>query len=258
MIFDRRILVGVLLVQVVSPAAVTLFAQQFYNATEDFSVVSNENVNGVWSYRQGVNSNTLIANQFKSPNSAGWRGSISSPFGNFPYVLTNTTGNTIPTNWTPDMLGMHPASDGTESVLRWTSPNESIYLVEGRFQDIQNATADVSILLNNQVVVEDALVSSLEAINFDLKVSVTSGDFLEFAVGRGNDGFESDAVGLLAVLRELILGDVNLDGAVDLLDVSQFVDRLSTGSYQDEADINCDGEVNLLDVAPFIAILAGG
>lgn len=57
---------------------------------------------------------------------------------------------------------------------------------------------------------------------------------------------------------QILLGDVNLDGTVNLLDVDPFIDRLSSGSYQAQADCNQDGVVNLLDVDPFILILAGG
>lgn len=55
-----------------------------------------------------------------------------------------------------------------------------------------------------------------------------------------------------------LLGDVNLDGTVNLLDVDPFVDRISSGTYQAEADCNQDGTINLLDIDPFIAILGGG
>ena len=53
----------------------------------------------------------------------------------------------------------------------------------------------------------------------------------------------------------LMLGDVNQDGSVDLLDVAPFVELLSTGTFQAEADINGDGEVNLLDVELFVELL---
>ena len=56
----------------------------------------------------------------------------------------------------------------------------------------------------------------------------------------------------------LILGDVNQDGFVNLLDVGPFIDILGNGQFQFEADCNGDGVVNLLDVEPFIAILGGG
>ncbi len=56
----------------------------------------------------------------------------------------------------------------------------------------------------------------------------------------------------------VLLGDVNLDGSVNLLDVAPFVALLTSGNFQAEADINQDGIVNLLDVAPIVAILTGG
>lgn len=54
-----------------------------------------------------------------------------------------------------------------------------------------------------------------------------------------------------------ILGDVNHDGIVDLLDIAPFVELLTTGGTQIEADINQDGTVNLLDVQPFVDLLNG-
>ena len=56
----------------------------------------------------------------------------------------------------------------------------------------------------------------------------------------------------------VLLGDVNLDGEVNLLDVDPFVKVLTSGGFQLEADVNQDGQVNLLDVDPFVAILTGG
>jgi len=54
-----------------------------------------------------------------------------------------------------------------------------------------------------------------------------------------------------------LLGDVNCDGLVNLLDVVPFVEAISGGPFNAKADINSDGNVNLLDVAPFIDLLAG-
>ena len=56
----------------------------------------------------------------------------------------------------------------------------------------------------------------------------------------------------------VVLGDVNCDGVVNLLDVEPFVDVLSNGIFDAKADINQDGVVNLLDIEPFISILSGG
>ena len=50
----------------------------------------------------------------------------------------------------------------------------------------------------------------------------------------------------------LLLGDLNGDGLVTLLDVSLFVELLVNGGYQLEGDMNQDGEITLLDVDLFI------
>ena len=57
-----------------------------------------------------------------------------------------------------------------------------------------------------------------------------------------------------------LLGDINGDGVIDLLDVGPFEDLLIDGncSFQCEADIDQDGSVNLLDFCLFVDILNGG
>ena len=57
---------------------------------------------------------------------------------------------------------------------------------------------------------------------------------------------------------EPLLGDLNLDGEVNGLDVDPFVDVLLSGPYQPEADMNEDQVVNGLDVDPFVAAVVGG
>ena len=66
-----------------------------------------------------------------------------------------------------------------------------------------------------------------------------------------------DALDQVDEIGDILLGDVNQDGVVNLLDVGPFIELLSTGEYLAEADINGDGVVNLLDVDPFIEILGG-
>lgn len=69
--------------------------------------------------------------------------------------------------------------------------------------------------------------------------------------------FGLDSSDLFAV--DLILvGDLNGDGTVDLLDVAPFIAAISSGVFDPAADINGDGIVNLLDVMPFIDLLVGG
>ncbi len=62
---------------------------------------------------------------------------------------------------------------------------------------------------------------------------------------------------LTAVTAPILLGDVNLDGFVNFLDIAPFIGRLTSGEFQRQADVNEDGFVSFLDIAPFIEILSG-
>ena len=54
-----------------------------------------------------------------------------------------------------------------------------------------------------------------------------------------------------------LIGDVNCDGAIDLLDVQPFIAAFTGPIYVRKADPNNDGIVNLLDIEPFVdAIVA--
>ena len=52
-----------------------------------------------------------------------------------------------------------------------------------------------------------------------------------------------------------ILGDINGDGDVNLLDVSPFVALITSSDFNPAGDFNMDGNVDLLDVAPFVELL---
>ena len=56
---------------------------------------------------------------------------------------------------------------------------------------------------------------------------------------------------------EFLLGDVNRDGVVDLLDIQPFVDLITSNQFQEEADMNQDGQVDLLDVGLFVLAILG-
>ena len=79
-------------------------------------------------------------------------------------------------------------------------------------------------------------------------------DLPDLCAGLQWDTSDFVSEGILRV-SGLLLGDVNLDGAVDLLDVTPFIELVANGVFQPEADINQDGAVNLLDVAAFIDLL---
>lgn len=84
----------------------------------------------------------------------------------------------------------------------------------------------------------------------------TSVNFVQLANGPGAVFLDDVELVRLSPIS-FILGDVNQDGDVNLLDVGPFVDLLSNGGFLPEADINGDDTVDLLDVAPFVDLLSG-
>ena len=53
-----------------------------------------------------------------------------------------------------------------------------------------------------------------------------------------------------------LLGDVDLNGAVDFFDIQPFIEILSAQAFQAEADIDQDGVVDFFDIQPLIALLS--
>lgn len=80
---------------------------------------------------------------------------------------------------------------------------------------------------------------------------------LEDGSELNNDFIQLDNGVIILVEVGGLVGDVNCDGVIDLLDVSPFVEAVSGGSFNSKADINMDGVVDLLDVGPFVALLSG-
>ena len=69
-----------------------------------------------------------------------------------------------------------------------------------------------------------------------------------------NNGADFVAVNRIVVVP-VLLGDVNLDGAVTFGDIPPFIELLISGGYQGEADCDQSAMVEFADIPPFIAIL---
>ena len=72
-----------------------------------------------------------------------------------------------------------------------------------------------------------------------------------------NDFFSPDATLTVTLDGPVMLGDLNLDGVVNFLDISPFILVLSTnGGFQAEGDIDKSGTVDFLDISGFIGLLS--
>ena len=67
--------------------------------------------------------------------------------------------------------------------------------------------------------------------------------------------FQSFELGECTLTGSGVLGDLNGDNKVNLLDIAPFVEVLTSGCFQFEADLFPDGQVDLLDVLPFVELL---
>ena len=84
-----------------------------------------------------------------------------------------------------------------------------------------------------------------------LRTNSTSFDGEGFTTECGVDNWS-----ITIHLAEFVLGDINCDDTVNLLDVAPFVELISINEFDEKADINEDGVVNLLDIGPFIDLLS--
>ncbi|MBU6385936.1 MAG: hypothetical protein KGS49_08370 [Planctomycetes bacterium] len=169
-----------------------------YSAVDDFNVGTNPN--GVWSYREGVNSATLLSRVSSGPSVESWSGSNPTIYGFFPYVARNVSGGTLPVNWTVDLLQMHPSESLIPSVVRWTAPLSGTWKVQGSFVSLSSGLTDINIYKNTSSIVSGSLSGTgSPAVTINQDIDLSAGDFLEFAVGaQGNWG--GDGVGFKATI----------------------------------------------------------
>ena len=64
--------------------------------------------------------------------------------------------------------------------------------------------------------------------------------------------------GALSEPYEPIIGDVNDDGTVNILDIVQLTNMILSDDYQEIADLNADGNLNILDIVILVNIILGG
>ena len=124
--------------------------------------------------------------------------------------------------------------DGTsifEPARHWAPNDPAFFWTKVSFTDANGGT----------------IIGGVESITFEFTEPANANGLL---IGR-----EFDIFG--APTDMLLLGDVNRDGFVNFLDISPFINRLSSGVFQAEADCNQDGFVDFFDISVFIELLTG-
>ena len=156
---------------------------------------------------------------------------------------------------------------------------EDIVLVDG--SNVSTVNQSYTVVIRVEITGSvDAVAWWLDPTDFSngeaglTSSSTANGSFSSFAFGgasdlqrltyasrdwNGNAFFDEARLGTsvdnLVLVEKPLLGDINGDGLINLLDVQPFVDLLTNNLFQVEADINGDGVVDLLDVQPFVDLL---
>ena len=110
--------------------------------------------------------------------------------------------------------------------------------------------------LQNAVAADPSLQGVLDnyIAQFGRIVGGSSAYFSHQKTGTGNTSTTFSNFGVTI----LLLGDVDLSGAVDFADVAPFIRLLASGAFQAEADVDQNDVVNFDDINLFIRILAFG
>ena len=147
-------------------------------------------------------------------------------------------------------------------VLAWNQNIVDTGLTQFLFSP-QEELANLSLeLLDDTGEVVDFSFSAVDNVEHVFQEILPEGTY-QLRVSN-DDGFESDyglawrgtEVAIVEPAEPVLLGDCNLDGEVNFMDISPFIAILSAGDFQVEADTNGDGFVSFLDIGPFISILS--
>ena len=170
-----------------------------------------------------------------------------------------SNGNTNCLNVIPNEGGGSFGSPLTYELRRPTSSILVSDLNEDGLKDlVVCANSGVSLLFNSG----DAEVFNDEEFYFGLTFrcsSAAAGDWdsdgdIDLATANGPNAADDISI---FTKRGYLLGDIDQNGIVELLDIAPFVEILNEGGFQIEADTNFDGAVSLTDVGPFVDLLIG-
>ena len=122
-------------------------------------------------------------------------------------------------------------------------------------QNTETVSLDITDYLNRNLD-DDLRLMVVREVRVDGEAADRSDGAVRFDSSEDADGQGPRLVLELDEIPDFLLGDVNLDGTVDFLDISPFIALLASGQFQLEADIDASGAVDFLDISPFIGILS--
>ncbi|MHB1036785.1 MAG: PEP-CTERM sorting domain-containing protein [Pirellulales bacterium] len=229
-----------------------------WNANADFSTSANPN--GAWSY--GWAKDTAFKPYLYATNLLGlaegginaWR---QSPNGPTEPMLFKNTYSWAQNGVQQGQLSLHPGSDGGASIVRWTAPDGLTGRINllGEFLPGDDRPMRVGVFQNAAYSSSRPLSPSLWIANdagfFDLDVSVSAGDTIDFAVYGGYAWGNTPLEATITVSPALTPGDVDMNGQVDIFDVAVLQTKygMTSGATWADGDFDDNGTVDIFDVA---------
>ena len=234
-------------------AQVSLGEFNFENGFDASSVAPGFEFTNIGDFSSGVDvfisasSRCLYVTGWPDNEGAGKGVSLDDYFG---FTITNNSGS--PVLLTSLNFLLRRESGRAPSQLQVRGSQSDDFSLEGA--EILSHDNDVQgIDVPNNDVFEEPMI--LEITGYAMQPDASAQ--FRFYGYSGDSGFNRALLFDNISVTSVLLGDVNCDGSVDLLDIAPFIEALQTGPLEPKADMNQDGQVNLLDVATFIDLLAG-
>ncbi len=152
---------------------------------------SGTNPSGPWHFgwkTTALGSLTNLTVYSSTTGSARW--SDGSIFGGVYYSGDlNAGGGTVT---------LHPFAGAQLAALRFVAPTVGQYAFVGSFVDGDSPTADYYMTLNNSSVLTSGyMTNNAPPAYFSYLLNLTTGDFIDFSVGAGGNGYGYDSVHLV-------------------------------------------------------------
>lgn len=164
-------------------APTTLSAQ--YDPTTSFA--SGTNPGGPWRY--GYKSATMggfTPYTIYAAGVASARWSDGSTYGGVYYAGNLMLGG--------GQVAPHPLAGGQLSVLRFVAPTSGSYSFIGAFKYSYLTTTGVYVALNDASILQSGYISSpLSPVTFSNLLSFSAGEYVDFEVGTGGNGYLYDS-----------------------------------------------------------------
>jgi hypothetical protein len=192
-------------------------------------------------YDRGNNSDHILGDQ----HSINWIPSGYPGEGNF-ILFNNSANEAVEFSPPVDQNGVYYIDDGypygPEDTI-WDSPYYSTEMQGGAFR-----------LPNGNTLITDCDSADIEEIT-------ESGSTVWSYSHPGNNASIARAqkypLDYFEEVDDGILGDINGDGILNILDIVSLVNLVLTGDYEISGDVNQDSELNILDIVTLVNLILG-